>query len=60
MKSDKAAGTGRLYRRIWIYETETGHEITAADGKVYQFDTWFEACAFVDAWYACQAIVPNN
>ena len=47
----------KTYRRINIYETATGFEIFGADGKEYPFDSWGEACAFVDAWYACQFLV---
>lgn len=39
----------RTYRRIDIFET--------ADGKQYPFNTWQEACAFVDAWWMLQYVM---
>ena len=49
----------KTYRRVNIYETANGFEIIGNDNKVYPFNTWSEACAFVDAWYAVQYVVSN-
>jgi hypothetical protein len=50
----------KTYRRINIYETESGFEIIGTDNTVYPFSSWSEATAFVDAWYAVQFVFSNQ
>ena len=50
----------RMYRGIRIYETAKGYEIIGGDGTEYPFESWSEACAFVDAWYLVQSVVTDQ
>jgi len=60
MKTEVTPGVCRMYRKIRIYETATGYEIIGGDGHEYPFDSWSEACAFVDAWYLMQSVVTTE
>ena len=43
---------GRLYRSILISQEADGYVIVSDSGQRFEFQTWSEACRFVDAWYA--------
>lgn len=58
--TNQIVAVSRTYRRISIYETNEGFEIIGANDRVYTFNTYAEACTFVDAWYAMQYIVSSK
>lgn len=46
---------GQMYRGIAIdQETEERFVILDESGRRYEFETYAEACGFVDAWYVMQ------
>jgi hypothetical protein len=49
--------TGKMYRGITIYDQGNKCFIYGADNKEYEFNTFGEATAFVDAWYLMQRAI---
>lgn len=47
------------YRGIPVEKKGNQYFIDDGSGKTYPFDTYGEACGFIDTWYIMQALVAN-